>query len=271
MSDQSMSELICYIEYCLSRGLDMSYIADCYNTIVIDTQMEQIYFRQNKKYRCSTFAEVADRVYFDSSYMKKYMYGLALTSFLWPNHAAMHEFFVRTFPLGIRGNYLEIGPGHGYYFRQAGMLGNFERMIGIDISAASVALTKDIVLHLGMKASAEVKIVEGDFLKMNGDGTDYRCIVMGEVLEHVEKPGLFLRKIASLCQPDTHVYITTCVNAPAIDHISLFRTCTEVADLIRANGLELVDSLRVPYPGKSLDECEVQQLAINVAYVLRKT
>ena len=271
MSDATRAELIRYLDYCVGRGLAMAYIVDCYNTIVIDTQMEQIYFRKHKKYRCSTFKEVADRVYFDGDYMKKYMYGLALTSFLWPNHAAMHEFFVRTFPAAARGNYLEIGPGHGYYFRQAGTLGDFDRMTGIDISAASVALTRDLVEHSGMKTRAKVDLIEGDFLAVEGNDADYSCIVMGEVLEHVEEPARFLRKIAQLSRPDTHVYVTTCVNAPAIDHISLFRTPAEVEDLARHNGLAVVDALRVPYAGKTLVECAAEQLAVNVAYVLRRT
>jgi ubiquinone/menaquinone biosynthesis C-methylase UbiE len=270
MSKQTGKELIKYLEYCLGLGLTMSYIVDCYNTIVIDTHMEQLYFREHKKYRCSTFKEVADRVYFDADYMKKYMYGLAITSFLWPNHTAMHEFFLRTFPAGARGTYLEIGPGHGYYFRQAGMLGNFERMIGIDISAASIALTRDIIDHMGMKTQAKVDLIESDFLKMDSDDLYCSCIVMGEVLEHVEDPGLFIRMIARLSRPDTHIYMTTCVNAPAIDHISHFRTTAEVENLIRANGVELVHTLRAPYAGKTLEECEDQQLAINVAYTLRK-
>jgi 2-polyprenyl-3-methyl-5-hydroxy-6-metoxy-1,4-benzoquinol methylase len=270
MSKETRGELIAYLEYCLGRSLTMAYIVDCYNTIVIDTQMEQLYFRKHKTYRCSTFKEVADRVYFDPDYMKKYMYGLAITSFLWPNHAAMHEFFVRTFPAEARGTYLEIGPGHGYYFRQAGILGDFDRMIGVDISAASIGLTKDIVEHMGMASRAKIELIESDFLKISNDELDCSCIVMGEVLEHVEDPGMFLRAIARLSRPNTHVFITTCVNAPAVDHISLFRTPGEVEDLIEANGLELVDALRVPYAGKTLQECEAQQLAINVAYTLRK-
>jgi 2-polyprenyl-3-methyl-5-hydroxy-6-metoxy-1,4-benzoquinol methylase len=270
MSEHTRGELVAYLQYCLGRGLTMAYMVDCYNTIVIDTQMEQLYFRKHNKYRCSSFKEVADRVYFDADYMKKYMYGLAITSFLWPNHTAMHDFFVRTFPIGARGTYLEIGPGHGYYFRQAGNIGNFDRMIGVDISAASIALTRDIVEHMGMTSRAKVNLIESDFLKVSGDALDCSCIVMGEVLEHVEDPGQFLRAIARLSRRHTHVFITTCVNAPAIDHISLFRTPGEVEELIRRNGLELVDALRVPYAGKTLQECEAQRLAINVAYTLRK-
>ncbi|HEX3991094.1 MAG TPA: class I SAM-dependent methyltransferase, partial [Acetobacteraceae bacterium] len=270
LSDENRGELIGYLNYCLGRGLTMAYLVDCYNTIVIDTQMEQLYFRKHNRYRCSSFKEVADRVYFDTDYMSKYMYGLAITSFLWPNHTAMYAFFVGTFPTGARGTYLEIGPGHGYYFRQAGILGNFDRMVGVDISAASIALTKDIVERLGVKSHAKIELIESDFLKMADDELGCSCIVMGEVLEHVEDPAMFLRAIARRSRPDTHVFITTCVNAPAIDHISLFRTPGEVEDLIQANGLHIVEALGVPYAGKTLQECEAQRLAVNVAYTLRK-
>ena len=149
MTEEAQRELLNYIDFCLSRSISIDFLASCYNTITIDTQLEQLYFRRHGKYRCSNFKEAAERVYFDTEYMKKYMYGLALTAFLWPNHAAMHEFFIRTFPKGVRGNYLEIGPGHGYYFRKAASLGNFGRMLGVDISPASVALTTDIAALYG--------------------------------------------------------------------------------------------------------------------------
>jgi len=107
MDCESRHELLTYIGYCTSRGLSLHYLAECYNRVTIDTIIEQIYFRRHGKYRCSRFEEVADRVYFDDEYMKKYMYGLALTSFLWPNHAALHKFFVASFPKGLGGTYLK--------------------------------------------------------------------------------------------------------------------------------------------------------------------
>ncbi len=157
MDGESRHELLTYIGYCTSRGLSLHYLAECYNRLTIDTIIEQIYFRRHGKYRCSRFEEVADRVYFDDEYMKKYMYGLALTSFLWPNHAALHKFFVASFPKGLGGTYLEIGPGHGYYFRRAATLGNFTRMIGVDISSASVELSNDIMRHYRVEAEAEIQ------------------------------------------------------------------------------------------------------------------
>lgn len=270
MSDESRGELVDYIRYCGDRGLSLPYLADCYNTITTDTKMEQIYFRRHGQYRYSSFKEVAEHVYFDAAYMKKYMYGLALTCFLWPSHAAMQQFFGRTFPRGRRGSYLEIGPGHGYYFRQAAALGSFHRMIGVDISPASVELSRDLMRYHPLETAAEFDILEADFLQFSSDGGAFSCVVMGEVLEHVEEPGRFLRKIAELSEPDAYIYITTCLNAPAVDHIFLFRTVSEIEELARDSGLAIAESLVAPHAGKSIAECEAERLPVNVAFVMRK-
>jgi hypothetical protein len=93
---------------------------------------------------------------------------------------------------------------------------------------------------------------------------------MGEVLEHVEAPGLFLDKIHELAKPNAYIFVTTCVNAPQIDHIYLFRHLSEVADLISEHGFSIVHSRAIPYEGKTLQQCEERNLPINVAYVLAK-
>jgi 2-polyprenyl-3-methyl-5-hydroxy-6-metoxy-1,4-benzoquinol methylase len=271
MRDDTRKELTDYLNYGLSLGLDLDYLALCYNTIVNDLRGEQIFFTEHGRFRWSRFADLANEVYFNAEYMRKYMYGLAITSFLWPNHVALHDFFVRTFPRDRTGIYLEIGPGHGYYFMQAAQLGKFDRLIGVDISEASVALTRDIVRHFGIDQRSKVEIEQKDFFTFTNVGDAYSCIVMGEVLEHVEEPGRFVAKLAELSRPETHVFLTTCMNAAAIDHISLFRTGKEVEDILTANGFDIVESEYVPYLGKTLDECEEKSLPINVAYVLKKS
>ena len=270
MREDTRTELTDYLIYCLSIGLSLDYLADSYNTIVNDTMMEQMFFEEHKRYRWSRFEELAHSVYFDDAYMRKYMYGLAITAFLWPNHVALHDFFIRTFPRGQKGNYLEIGPGHGYYFMQSARLGDFERLLGVDISAASVALTRDIVRHFEIEKKCRAEVVETDFLTFHEDNEKYSCIVMGEVLEHVEDPGRFLSAIAGLSSPFTHIFVTTCMNAPAVDHISLFRTGKDVEDIITSSGLRIVETCYVPYAGKTPAECERDALAVNVGYVLRK-
>jgi 2-polyprenyl-3-methyl-5-hydroxy-6-metoxy-1,4-benzoquinol methylase len=270
MRNDTSAELNAYLSYCLSVGLTLDYLAESYNTIVSDTLMEQLFFEENKRYRWSRFDELAHSVYFDEAYMKRYMYGLAITAFLWPNHVALHDFFIRTFPRGRRGTYLEIGPGHGYYFMQSSRLGKFERLLGVDISSASVAMTRDVIRHFEIEKRCRAEVIETNFLSFSENDEAYSCIVMGEVLEHVEDPGLFVSTIARLSGSDTHIFLTTCMNAAAVDHISLFRTGKDVEDIITSNGLNVVESFYAPYVGKTLAECEERALPVNVAYVLGK-
>jgi 2-polyprenyl-3-methyl-5-hydroxy-6-metoxy-1,4-benzoquinol methylase len=133
-----------------------------------------------------------------------------------------------------------------------------------------VELSNDIMRHYRVETAAEIQIQESDFLQFPDGGDAYSCVVMGEVLEHVEDPGLFLRKVRQLSGPSTHIYITTCLNAPAIDHIFLFRRSAEVEELAGDSGLVVEDRFVAPHAGKSIAECEAERLPVNVAYVMRK-
>ena len=93
---------------------------------------------------------------------------------------------------------------------------------------------------------------------------------MGEVLEQVEVPQRFLQKITELSHQGTHIYVSTCINAPEIDHISLFSTVEQLRDMIAFAGLEIGDELVLPHSGVSLDEARRTRLPINVAFILRK-
>lgn len=259
-----------YLTYCLASGLDIRYLVESYTTITIDTQTEQFYFIKYNKYRYSRFNEVAEKVYFDQGYMRKYMYGLALTSFLWPNHSAIHKFFIDTFPKGICGRYLEIGPGHGYYFMEAARLGNFDHMTGVDISPASVTLTRDILNYHGINKGRCVELIAADFLAHPASDERYSCIVMGEVLEHVESPAQFLRKIAEISGTETHIYVTSCVNAPAVDHIYLFRHPKQIECMADSVGLTITSKYYAPYSGTSIEKSLARALPVNVAYIMRK-
>jgi 2-polyprenyl-3-methyl-5-hydroxy-6-metoxy-1,4-benzoquinol methylase len=258
-----------YLEFCERKGLSLEYLAGSYLTIVADTLEEQLYFNRHRRYRHSTFAEVADHVYHDREYMDRYMYGLAISTFLWPNHVEMARFFRQRVPTDRAGRYLEVGPGHGFLFLTAMELGAFDSYLGIDLSAASIAQTRSVVEHFHPGRS--VSLEQRDFLDAAGLAPgSFSAIVMGEVLEHVEQPGRFLDRIAELAADDAFIFVTTCVNAPAVDHIYLWRSTDELEELIRKCGLRIVDPLRLPYEGKSLEESLSAELPINVAYVLAR-
>jgi len=271
LSETETARLERYLDFAAAQGLTPAYLAESYLTVVGDALREQVYFRRHGRYRFSRYDEVAARVYDDAEFMHRYMYGLAITVFLWPNHLAMARFFERVMPRTGGGDYLEIGPGHGYYLMTAVTSGAYDRVRAIDVSAASVAQTRAVLDHFCPAHAGRYRLEQRDFF----DATDLppesaNAIVMGEVLEHVEQPDVFLRRIAEVARPDAFIFVTTCVNAPAIDHIFLWRSPDEVDALVRECGLEIVEALRLPYEGKTLEACAEERLTVNLAYVLRK-
>lgn len=261
-------ELANYIGYCQQRSMDIPYLAGCYDVIVKDTLREQLYFQRHKRYRYSTFAEVADSVYFDDAYMSQYMHGLAITAWLWPNHREMHRYFASVIPTGVQGSYLEIGPGHGVYMMTAMQRASYEHFEGIDLSPTSVALTTGLLESHNLPGGPSWEIYCSDFLEDELHQDKYDAIVMGEVLEHVEQPLVFLKKIRELASDDTFIFITTPINAPAVDHIYLFESLRDIEELVEEAGLSVQASKMISYPGKSVEDSVAECLPINVALVL---
>ena len=267
LSALELSDLDGYIGHCLGEGASMEGLAADYKLVVDDTLKEQIYFWRHGEYRYSRYDEVASAVYQNDTYMRAYMRGLAITAFFWPNHARMRRFFNGCLPGGGRGRYLEVGPGHGLYFVSALRRGAFERYDGIDISPSSVALTERLLTSGPFGHFDGWRLTVGDFLTASLDD-DFDMLVMGEVLEHVEEPGRFLERARAATAPGSRVFVTTCVNSPAFDHIHLFRTVDELTLLVERAGLAVEDRLVLPYDGTSLEESMKRRLAVNVAMVL---
>lgn len=271
MTDQEIQNLETYLNFSKEQGQSVEYLADCYLMMVMDVLKEQLYFQKHKEYRYSTLDEVAGSVYHDPEYMTQYMYGIAISCFMWPNHLEMLRFFKETVPKDKKGQYLEVGPGHGLYFMSAMEKTAFDKFNGIDISETSIGITKKIVEYFLPNQKSNYALELKDFLDADQlKSNTYDAVVTGEVLEHVEEPELFLRRIADIAKPDAYIYVTTCCNAAVIDHIYLFRTIKEVEDMMDECGLKVVKPLYLPYEGKTVEECLEKQLPISVAYVLQK-
>lgn len=270
LSAEEANELEQYLWFCADDGWDKERLVQAYLTITNDTMREQVYFQRHGHYRYSSFDSVAASVYFDSDYMGRYMYGLALTLYLWPNHLQLLRYFRRVLPSGRGGRYLEIGPGHGAFFSYAVRHGGFDDCFGVDISPTSLAMTRRLLDSATGKRGARWSLLEADLLTADDLGEGYDAIVMGEVLEHVEHPQRFLERIRDLASADAFIYVTTAVNAPAIDHIYLFHSVDEVAEMAMAVGLKVVDIFATAYVGCSMEETVKRRLPINVALVLSR-
>jgi 2-polyprenyl-3-methyl-5-hydroxy-6-metoxy-1,4-benzoquinol methylase len=269
LNDEERESLCKYIDFLVTHEkLDLPYIASCYDTIVNDTLREQIYFTRHKKYRYSTYAEVAGSVYLNDDYMTRYMYGLAITGFLWPQHTQLKRWFLKQLPVDRTGNYLEIGPGHGYYFLAAQKLTAYSYFLGVDISPTSIRLTRSI-LDSGYSAGRrDYELRQANFLECDFD-RQFDAVVMGEVLEHVEKPERFIERIRAVSRPGAFIYLTTAINAPAVDHIQLFSSVESVHDCVRAGGLNVKESFAISAnPKLTLEDALKMLQPVNIAVVL---
>ena len=269
LTDEERTRLDLVVGYFLDQGQTLPYVVECYLTVMEDMTNEQMHFFRFGEYRHKSYAEVADSVYHNKSYMDRYMYGLALTAFLWPNHVEIARFFERTLPKDKLGRYLEVGPGHGYFMAIAALRGSFDELVGIDIAAASIDQTREMLTRFAPGAAAKCDLRVADFHDAVWlEPGSFDAAVMGEVIEHVEDPASFLRRMRELVRDDAYICVTTGINAPAIDHIFLWRTTDELEAMFEDCGFRIVEALRLPYEGRTLEQTRKQNLPIRVAYVL---
>lgn len=268
LTDSEKEDLILYIDFLVDRGNSVKYIADCYNTLVKDVVEEQLFFFRNKKYRFSKFSEVETNVYFNNCYMEKYMIGLGISIFLWPQHLKIRRFFLKNLPRDKKGDYLEIGPGHGFFFMNSMRYSGFSFFEGVDISPKSVLLTNEIISSNYFGQFKNYSVFQGDFMQYSPT-KKYDAIIMGEVLEHVERPDLMLKKIQSIANKNAFIFITTVINAPVIDHIYLFNSIESIEKVVRESDFFIKDLFLAPANERlSINKNLERNLPIDVAAIL---
>jgi 2-polyprenyl-3-methyl-5-hydroxy-6-metoxy-1,4-benzoquinol methylase len=163
--------------------------------------------------------------------------------------------------------YFEIGPGHGEYMVTAMKLTNYKSYTAVDISASSVQLTHDYIKYSINETDKRYSVIQKNFFDYVDD-VKYDTVVMGEVIEHVENPRMFLKKIHDIAKDDARIFITTACNAPEPDHIYQFNTLREVTDLIESEGFIIRNELAVNTNNIPLEIAEKKKIPIVCGFEL---
>ena len=145
---------------------------------------------------------------------------------------------------------------------------DYAKYLGIDISPTSVQMCREMVTERVSDKTKNIEVKEQDFFAYDGPVCD--AVVLGEILEHVEQPRLFLEKIHEITHDNSFIYVTTVVNGPAKDHIYLFRTVEEVEEQYRNAGFDIADRLICPSHGYTLEKAVKRKASIITAHVLKK-
>ena len=265
--DRRAEEFLTRYEMLLAKeGKNLDFAIECYLRMLADFTVETMRFRETGKYSSKSFAEVESRVYADPAVMEYYMHGLLLSQFLWKHHYEMLCFFSEQLS-GRKNtvkNYLEVGGGHGLQVTEAAqMLGGQSSLTVVDISNTSLEIARRLV------ANERVNFVLSDIFHYQ-PGKQFDFIAIGEVLEHLEDPRALLQHAAQLLTDEGTLFITTPANAPAIDHIYLFRNAEEIRSLIDDSGFTIVSEFIRYAEDVPREVAEKHKVALHYGATLKK-
>jgi len=249
------------------QNLSIEYVVDSYLNMCWDMLIEQIKFRKTGRYSFQTAAQAEAHVYSSEKEMASYMYGLALSYFLWPNHYSMYDFFIsESKKIENVESYMEIGPGHGLFL--VASIYNFPdaKFEAIDISPISKRISGAIVTHFTESSKCDFQVKDVNHIQSG----KYDYIVMCEVLEHLDDPLSVMKKFRSLLSESGRFFITTCANCPAIDHVYLYDSVDHIRREIKEAGFEILTDLPLSVGDFPESEWYEKKVEINYAAMLMK-
>lgn len=248
------------------KNKTIDFAIDCYLQMLADVNYETVQFIRTGRYSSQSFEEVRKKVYANPGVMTYYMHGLMLSQFLWAHHYKIFTAFCDTILRKKQEikHYLEIGGGHGLYLSEAvNALNGATDFTLVDISPSSIEMTQE---WLG---NAHVNYLVRDVFDFNPD-IKFDFITMGEVLEHVENPVALLKKVSSLLTENGYLWITTPANAPAIDHIYLFRNAAGIRTVIYEAGFRIEEEMMAYAEDVSDEVAEKFKVSMMYAGLLKK-
>ena len=242
--------------------------ANAYNKMCMDFLREQIRFRKTGVYRIDDASYAVEQVYDDINVMRYYMIGLLISYLFWPNHYEFFRFFKSNLPLPTKVNsYLEVGVGHGLFTSTIlKSLPNIKATL-VDISETSIKTAKEIMKTFQVETE-HIEFIHGDYLKTNFADLGFDFIIMGEVLEHVNNAPEFMLRTKSLLNQGGSIYISTCANSPALDHVYHFKSVNEIRNMISEHGFRIIKDLALPAENVPPERWEAELTTINYCALL---
>jgi 2-polyprenyl-3-methyl-5-hydroxy-6-metoxy-1,4-benzoquinol methylase len=218
-------------DYFEKNNNSVEKVASDYLKMINDMRYEGIYFKKNKRYSCLNQQDAYLKVYSNKAIMNYYMNALLLSQVLWKHHFKMLMYFDDQLSkefLGSTESVLDVGPGHGFFSNLViNKFPEIKRIDIVDISEESLSMTKSIIGTGGGKINYKLD----DIFKLKTQ-EKYDLIIFGEVLEHLDQPVTVLKKLVSYLNNDGYIWMTTPTNAPAIDHVYLFRSKEDIVSLL---------------------------------------
>ncbi len=243
-----------------------AYVRQSVEYLSLQRQLEQ-----TERYAMSSFEEARRAVYDRPDVMEgRYLDGLYLSQLFWPNHAAFLSLFRSAWlpRLSGRGIVVDIGCGHGLYTAELACARPGSRVAALDVSIFSLRYTRTLLETRGIDPARHLFLRADVGRGLPLAGGTAAAAVMGEVIEHLERPREALREAARILAPGAPCFMTTAVFAAHVDHIHLFRRVGEVRAMVREAGLAIDEERALPVVEGA--DPEAPDVAVNYAAVLRR-
>ncbi len=209
-----------------------------YAAFAMDSMRRQKKFEVSGQYEVKSYAQAAKDVYFNEKHMlEQYLPGLLLSHYLWPHQYRQLQFFKECFVSVMKqskaSHFAEVGIGTGLYSRVAFQETPGVSGMGFDISAHSKTFTENHLRAFGLADRYQIRLQ--DVLK-NTPEERFQWLVCVEVLEHLEDPLEFLRRLRVILSPGGKAFITAALNAADEDHIYLYENSAQVLEQLSEAG-----------------------------------
>lgn len=255
----------------VDRGEVHEYLATTYLWYTKTIRIEEMYFAKEGKYRFSNYDEVYEKVYGRDDYMFDYVVGLGMTQIFWPNHYAIIRFFLDQFVPMIEAFSVgaEIGVGHGIFHSELLRGAPLMKSTLLDVSPTALDMTRRMIAATGIDP-ARAEPVQVDVQKeipLADESLD--ALLMGELVEHIQYGEELMSSIRKKMKPEGLCFFSTAANAPAEDHILLFRTTGEIRDFLNRTGWEVMKEHLGTINEMSVEDAEAGSHNINYAAVIK--
>lgn len=239
-------------------------ISKFYNDLCIETMQEQLYLKKFNTYRSIKEKKSNLKLYNSNFKMKKYILALMLTQIYWNSHVKIFKWYKKKIKNLNLNYFLEIGSGHGLLSKELIKKKNLKGVI-CDISQQSLNFTKKILGNFVKSNKIEFKKIDFFNLKPN---KKFDFVVMGEVIEHVDNPIKFLKKVKTIITKDGKIFISTCANCAQVDHIYHFKSIEQIRNLIKKTKLKIMSELISPSEKIKKDKWKKEKISINYCAIL---
>lgn len=259
-----------YRPFMQKNSISLETVVDSYLELVNQMMHSRLEFLRTGQYPMKSQQVAYNDIYMNNDTMQQYMLGLALSYFLWRHQFQLFIFYRKNVQKAVNGTrFLEVGCGHGLLLVELLSRMSEQAVVDVvDISGQSLVMTQNL-LHASFPGDNRSRFFHSDILNFKAELT-YDFITIGEVLEHVENPRLLLSKLAGLLAADGRIFVTTCANCPAIDHVYHFQDVQQIVNTIDDAGLEVVDEIIAPSEKKDPEYLKKNRVDISYAAILKR-